>query len=102
MSWLTTVENQLAAHANAAKGIETIANLARAALAAEGDSGAANALSITLSIAEAVINGLTGAAHPADVKATIDKFLADIATADAAADAEAARRFDTTDTKPGA
>lgn len=94
MSWINTVENQLAAHANAAKGVETIANLARVALAADGHGDAANTLGTVLSIAEAVINGLTGAAKPEDVKAALDKFLADIAAADAAADAAVDARFD--------
>lgn len=94
MSWIDTVENQLAAHANAAKAIETIANIVRGALTADGHSGAADALGNVLTISEAVINGLTGAANPVDVTQTIDKFRADIDAADKAADAEADRRFD--------
>lgn len=70
MSRLTEIEEQLAKHASAVKGIETIVELAKNGLSGSHPD-IASVLGIVLHIGEAVLAGFDGKMKPDQVNANI-------------------------------
>ena len=96
MGRLDHIREQLAAHASAIKGIETIADFGREALAADHPD-AAGALAVILKIIDAIIAGYDGKITAAEVDKRIHAALDRSASNDAIIDELIDKKFDNGD-----